>query len=350
MERQFKVLLAEFRKLPSAVSRPPTFMEVAGYPHYENVCSNILAFFFDPNNPHGFGSLLLEALAEAASINSSTDGAYANVSVEREVSTDARNRIDILIESDTFHIGIENKIFHPATNPFADYAAFIEHHNVNDKTICKFLLTLEPSNAGMEYGFLNLTYPQFIDAIRQRIGRGAAYADTRYLVLLLDFLNTFENILNGTHMELQFVEFLAKSNDDVVALLKEVGRFRGELRTKVRELGALINLGGRSNIRQWLFRDLPALWDALVHDITVSNGLPVAIDMWVGPDGWEIQIFLRPRPGSDQENLRSLLQSLEIPFEEGEKLTYPKHFPYTEPLECLQPVLQELIDKIAGFQ
>jgi hypothetical protein len=42
MERQFEALLDEFRKLPPAVSRLPTLMEVAGYPHYENVCSNIL--------------------------------------------------------------------------------------------------------------------------------------------------------------------------------------------------------------------------------------------------------------------------------------------------------------------
>ena len=50
MERQFVSLLDEFRKLPPGITRSPTFMEVAGYPHYENVCSNILAFFLDPKN------------------------------------------------------------------------------------------------------------------------------------------------------------------------------------------------------------------------------------------------------------------------------------------------------------
>jgi hypothetical protein len=264
----------EFRKLPPAVSRSPTFMEVAGYPHYENVCSNILAFFFDPNNPHGFGSLLLDALAEAGPIDNITDGAYANVSVERELTTDAGNRIDVLIESDSLLIGIENKIFQAAANPFADYAAFIKQHNTNGKTIYKFLLTLEPSDAGIEYGFMNLTYPRFIDAIRQRIGYGAAHADMRYLVLLLDFLNTLGNILKGTYMEPQFVEFLDENNDEVVSLLKGVDGFRGELRTKVRELGALINLRDRSNVRQWLYKERTELWDALVHDIMVSNELP----------------------------------------------------------------------------
>ena len=40
-------LLDDFRELPGRVDRPRTFMEIASYPHYENVCSNILAFFMD---------------------------------------------------------------------------------------------------------------------------------------------------------------------------------------------------------------------------------------------------------------------------------------------------------------
>ena len=45
-------LLDDSQKLPNRVERPRTFMEIAGYSHYENVCSNILAFFMDPEEPH----------------------------------------------------------------------------------------------------------------------------------------------------------------------------------------------------------------------------------------------------------------------------------------------------------
>lgn len=348
MERQFVSLLNEFRKLPPGMIRSPTFMEVAGYPHYENVCSNLLAFFFDPNNPHGFGGLLLDALADAGPIDGITEGSYANVSVERESTTDAGNRIDILIESDTFLIVIENKIFHAAANPFADYAEFINQCNISGKTICKFLLTLDQNDAGIVYGFRNLTYSRFIDAIRHRVGYHAAHDDTRYLVLLLDFLNTLENLQVGTHMEPQFVGFLAERSDDVVALLEEVDRFKGELRMKVTELGTLVNLRERPNVRQSFYRERGALFDDLVHDIRISDELPVRIDTVIGPQGWEIRIWLFHR--SDQARLRSLLQSLSIPFEEGKQFTYPTRFAYTEPLDRLQPVLQELIDTIARAQ
>jgi hypothetical protein len=74
MEPPFEALFNEFRTLPPAVRRSPTFMEVAGYPHYENVCSNILAFYFDPSNPHGFGNLLLDTFAEGGQLMASQRG------------------------------------------------------------------------------------------------------------------------------------------------------------------------------------------------------------------------------------------------------------------------------------
>jgi hypothetical protein len=179
MERQFVSLLDEFRKLPPGITRSPTFMEVSGYPHYENVCSNILAFFLDPKNQHGFEGLLLDALAEAGPIDGITEGSYANVSVERESTTDRGNRIDILIESDTLLIVIENKIFHDVANPFEDYTAFVNQRNTSGKAIYKFLLTLDRNDTGTVYGFRNLTYSRFIDAIRHYIGYHAAHAEPR---------------------------------------------------------------------------------------------------------------------------------------------------------------------------
>jgi len=104
-------LLDDFRALPGRVERPRTFMEIAGYPHYENVCSNILAFFLDPEEPHGLGTLMLDALANAGGRSDANEGVGGSVSVEREVGTEAGNRIDILIESDDRIVLIENKIY-----------------------------------------------------------------------------------------------------------------------------------------------------------------------------------------------------------------------------------------------
>ena len=99
--RAAAVLLDEFGKLPGRIERPKTFMEIAGYPHYENVCSNFLAFFFDPEGSHGLGSLFLDALLDSVGNAGEEEGLGGNVSVEREVVTGKGNRIDLLIKSDS---------------------------------------------------------------------------------------------------------------------------------------------------------------------------------------------------------------------------------------------------------
>ena len=40
------------------------YFSVSGYPHYENVASNILQFFFDSRAGHGMKDLWLSALLE----------------------------------------------------------------------------------------------------------------------------------------------------------------------------------------------------------------------------------------------------------------------------------------------
>ena len=55
MTSEYDDLLYEFEALPQISM---SIFDIAGYPHYENVCSNILAFYLDPNNEHGLGKLL----------------------------------------------------------------------------------------------------------------------------------------------------------------------------------------------------------------------------------------------------------------------------------------------------
>ena len=126
MSHDLETLLNEFARLPTHEDRPLTFMEIAGYPHYENVCSNILEFFLDSQKQHGLGTLVLDALLDVGDIAPSNEGMGGNLSVEREVYTDAGNRIDVLIESDTHAILIENKIYAGVKNPLADYADYLE--------------------------------------------------------------------------------------------------------------------------------------------------------------------------------------------------------------------------------
>ena len=117
-------LLDEFEKLPPHPDREPTLLEIAGCAHKENAYSKVLAFFFDPKKPHGLGTLFLDALARTGGIQDQETIA-TGVSVEREEHTDAGNRIDLLIQSHSHAILIENKIWASINNPFDDYAAHL---------------------------------------------------------------------------------------------------------------------------------------------------------------------------------------------------------------------------------
>ena len=247
MATRFDNLLDEFGNLPPHPDRRPTFLEIAGCAHRENTCSDILAFFFDPGRPHGLGALFLEAIAQVGGIQN-WETIDSKVSVEREEHTDAGNRIDLLIQSDSHAILIENKIWASINNPFDDYAAHLD--SLPQATKTKFLLTLEPSSKGADYGFRNITHEQLVKEIRGLLGDYVARADTRYLTLMLDFLNTLDNLQGGIVMDPEFLDFLKSHADDVKKLLIRIRTFKEELRNKVEQLAERIDVGSYSNVNR----------------------------------------------------------------------------------------------------
>jgi len=110
---------------------------LGGRGHYENPISDILAFFIDPKEEHGFGSLVLEALLEAAGKSNIISELID--SPQRESYTDSGKRIDLITEGEDWILVIENKIRHSAVNPFDDYEEYINTH-YGDKNFKIFIL------------------------------------------------------------------------------------------------------------------------------------------------------------------------------------------------------------------
>lgn len=341
-------LLDEFKKLPRRVERPQTFMEIGGYAHSENICSNFLAFFFDPEGSHGLRSLFLDALLD--SVNREKDFGE-NVSVDREVVTEAGNRTDILIRSDSYAVVIENKILAAADNPFHDYAAYLDR--LKDETGAayenkiKILLTLYPSGAGAEWGFVNLVHADFAGAVRSALGRYISEVEPRYLMLMLDFLNTLEKLREGTRMNQEYIKLLGEREGEVEQFLRGVQEVRGELKDKVRQLGTHVDV-------EWRPFDWPptSLKHALQHRIYTDEKSFVGIQAVISPGGWEIQIFSLGSQAPKRPELETLLNELGIPFEEGWPLLYPTRFSYDKDpgvvAEHVQYIVRELSRSVAG--
>ena len=349
MPNGFVNFLDEFQRLPARTERLPTLMEVAGCAHKENVCSNILAFFFDPEGPHGLGTLFLDAIMRIDGTQNQEGTIGSNVSVEREVTTAAGNRIDILIQSDSHAILIENKIFAGIDNPFDEYSAYLDSLQPTGRHKHKFLLTLTPISESTErdiaaHGFRNITHGRFMNEIRGLLGRYIApRVDTHYLPFMLDLLNTLDHLQEGMVMDPAFLDFLVSRRNDAEAFLAKIEALKTELRNKVGGLADLIDVAPCSNVSQEKYRERGRLFDILVHNITLVSGLVVAVDTVISPSGWTVEIFAR---NGNNAEVRNRLQRLDIPFEEGERFICG-HFEYTNNLDQIHPFVRDIVCRLA---
>ena len=317
-EHRLSSLLKEFREhVPLRPERAPTIMEIAGYPHYENVCSNILAFFLDPHKPHGLGTLFLDALAEVGDIDD-PEG-LMDVEVEREVVTEARKRIDIRILSDSHAVLIENKIFASAINPWDEYAKHVEE--LSRAHSYKFVLSLTRTDAGKEQGFTNIMYQKLVHKIRGLMGNYVADADTRSLTFMLDFLNTLDYLQGDKIMNEGFLKFLTANHVNAEDFLKAYERVRRDLESKVKELYNMLGSErlrgrhfdpGRVGRSQIFERRKDPLKRAVLYKIMNCPAIPdaeITVVAVISPSGWQVTVALRNGNNPDNEEL--LAQQLE---------------------------------------
>ena len=213
---QFKKLLAEFKKLPPTLQRDPTTLELSGYPHLENVYSNILAFFLDPEREHGFGPLFLESLLSVAKCGEIQDG--EKIEVNREEITKNRKQIDLVISTDTLIVGIENKIYNPLHNDLEDYGRHIdERAKANDRHVCKILLGLHlPEDGTKLSGFKPITYQDYFDEVLQQIGSTLIGSSERYLQFALEVIETVKHLTEGSAMKPEMLKFFQDQEKEEV--------------------------------------------------------------------------------------------------------------------------------------
>lgn len=339
---QFHQLLDDFKGLSSPI-KDPTFMEIAGYPHYENVCSNILEFYFQPDAAHGLSDLCLKALLALAP--EPDDEPQSSVTVEREVAT-KKGRIDIVIESEAYLIGIENKIYHLVNNPLEDYACHLEKRRGNRKLIL-FILSLYPVEDQDLHSFISIQYSDFFSKLRPLMGDYIARAKTKFLISLTDFMETIENLREGTSMDQNVIKLFQERSSEITSMLEEVNKFKAELRRKVSELKQIIDFQNQPvSIEQKFYRKERMLLDQVFYEIPLTDKFCPVVVCQLSTQGWTVLAFNRK---GDFDKVRFLFNTLHIPFEErsdGTRLIHPIIYPYDEPLDTIQKVAQGWINKI----
>jgi hypothetical protein len=356
-------VLTRFRPIAYQQKRPPTFMEITSYPHLENVASNVLAFYFDPNAEHRLGSLLLEVLLSSLGVSLPISNSQG-VSVSREVSTGS-GRIDLLIEaSPDIIVAIENKIFHNANNnPFAEY----EQHVVSIANGCPtklVLLTVFPIPQSLDIGnFQQVLYKDLFRQVLDRIGQKIINAESRYLTFLLDFIQSTNNLYFDRKMNNEFLEFLKAHEKDIIPLIEKSSSLQQNMKKKARSLEELLKVRESDSVKVWSyigggFKD-NRFRETVGYKVNVTPDYPIWIAADLTVDGWDIRIKDEEYYHADGQSiadsnmetrLSKWLEEKQIPASphpicQGH-LSYGNHFAYDADLVSIDAEITELLNKI----
>lgn len=224
-------------EIPKSKKRPKTFLGIAKQPHYENVLSNIYAFFFNENEAHRFKDLftvsLMQVIQESKLIEelpqwkSKDFPLFQNFNPRTEVSTEKGGRIDLLLDNGERAIIIENKVYHHLNNDLQDYWNSIEFTDENKIGI---ILSLK-SIPYIQYGkfecsvhYINVTHLELVQQIQKNMGGYLLEANLKYQIFLTDFIQNIMNMSTPvlTTKEIAFYFENQEKINDVVSFKKNL--------------------------------------------------------------------------------------------------------------------------------
>jgi hypothetical protein len=221
----------DYNVIPKIKKRPKTFLGIAKQPHYENVMSNIYAFYFKVEEVHGMQDLFVNSLLEI--INESKFGSLKKVNeindfeVETEVSTSKGGRIDLLLSSQDHAIIIENKVYHTLNNDLEDYWTSTKVTNAIEDNKIGIVLSLNKLNVTHKH-FINITHLEFLKRVIQNLGHYVMEAKDMYIVFLKDFYQNSIN-LSKSEMDSKELKFYFDNQPKII----EVKDFHFAVRTHI---------------------------------------------------------------------------------------------------------------------
>ncbi len=284
----FENLLRKFRKLPSKRKRSRTFMEISGYPYFENVCSNILQFYFTPDEEHGFGHLLVDSMGKL--LWPDFPESTAEIEVRREETTTSNKRIDLVIEGADYVIGIENKINAGVQNDLEHYWQHLENLSKGRKTYGVLLSVWETDPNLALHGFKPLTYKTFFQKILQDIGASLLSIQEPHLTYFRDFIKTLENLRSSNNaMDKQYLQFFREHRHDVNNLLAAAREMNLEIRTKLNQLNQCISISHfPSNTPQRVWVSPSKILGCVWLNFTIAPSAILEAEIVVTVEGWYV--------------------------------------------------------------
>lgn len=207
---ELRIFLLE-TDIPKVPKRPLTFLEISKQAHYENVWSNIYAFFFDTKAEHNLKDLFIQSLLEL--INKSTDDRFyfkSSFEINTEYYTDNNGRIDILLSNEKEAIIIENKVYHTLNNDLQDY-----WNSVKQEKKQGVILSLHkmPKRQINHPNFIGISHLEFLECVISNLPKYFSNVNEKHIIFLKDF---YQNIINMTKpMNKELIHFFNKNQEKI---------------------------------------------------------------------------------------------------------------------------------------
>lgn len=239
----FKKLLEDFSKI-HIPKEEKTFMGICKYPwsRFEEICSRVLAFYFNPNEEHGFRDLWFRALNQCLK-HKDEFCRFHEVRMRLEEPTfcvDAKElqkkRIDILIKTDNSIYIIENKIHAPLYNQLSTYSEHIETKYPNSKHI-KIVLTAHPLKPNEKAianncGFEIISYKTLFKKVNAMVGDYYADSNVKQLTFMIDFMKTINNEMNYMDNK-EVANFFFEHRQDVEDLINQYNKWKEGINKRI---------------------------------------------------------------------------------------------------------------------
>ncbi|MFA6700856.1 MAG: PD-(D/E)XK nuclease family protein [Thiomicrospira sp.] len=192
-----------------------TIFSVGARGYYENPTTDLLAFFMNPQEEHGFDTLILGSFIE--SIGLPLDNLGTLRKPRREVLTANQKRIDLVLETDSWVMVIENKIYHHQNNPFAEYENYAQTSHPDKEAV---FVVLSPEGK-TPANWRAVSYENLINKINTRLGTYlTSNPCSKWVIFLKDFLLNLSQITVKTKMDNEAFEFIENNYLDVTNLFK----------------------------------------------------------------------------------------------------------------------------------
>lgn len=198
--------------LPDKPEYKKNIFDIAGFPRWETVNSNLLAFYLNKTEEHNFRTLFVESLLQVLNIKDDIS-LEDDFDVHREFRTERGNYIDVVLKSisnedeaddkkSQWAIIIENKVDSGLYNNLKDYWRSIKADKKIGLVLSKHTIDVSHHNVkGINYK--SITHKELIKQVQINLYQYFSEANEKHLLFLKEYINNINSFYLNDVMDLE---------------------------------------------------------------------------------------------------------------------------------------------------